>query len=322
MCSETTDHELFVELSKDVPAHKTAALQALHDGVGASFAATVDATRRCKGNVVLTGIGKSYPIAQKISALMASTGTPSTTLHPVDALPADLRRVRNGDVLIMLSNSGSAEETVSFARTTLKFDVTRIAVTGQPASPLAQLCHVTLNIGLLEEACPLGVAPSSTSTAMLALGDALTLVLFQVNGFSLKSFAELHPGGAIGRRLLPASSAMRPRKEVATVAPTSSVLEAIQEITARKNGAACVVNSGGTLVGMFTDGNLRRLLTKDPASLMDPIERCMSRNPRSIRSDVTAGEALHILRESQIDELPVVDHHGRLVGLIDIQDIA
>jgi arabinose-5-phosphate isomerase len=311
-----------VAIGRQVIGAEISALLQAQKRLGPAFAKAVRLVLNCRGNVVLSGIGKPLFIAQKISASLASTGTPSIAAHPVDALHGDLGRVRDGDVIIALSNSGTTAEIVDFVRAIPQAEVKRIAITCNGQSRLAQLCDVVLDLGALEEASPMGVAPTTTSVAMLAVGDALTLAVAQLRGFTLEAFAKLHPAGALGRRFLAVEAAMRPLAMTAAVRSEQSVLDVLQEITRKRSGAACVVDEHGLLVGIFTDGDLRRLLTSNHSSLSDPIRAHMIGSPKRVARGTSVENALALLRAHHIDELPVVDEDGVLLGHLDIQDLA
>jgi len=311
-----------VAVGQQVIRAEICALEQIQKRLGPAFEKAVRLILNCRGNVVLSGLGKPLFIAQKISASMASTGTPSITVHPVDALHGDMGRVRDGDVVIALSNSGTTAEIVDFVRAVPQADVKRIAITCNGQSRLAQLCDVVLDLGPIEEASPMGVAPTTTSMAMLAVGDALTLTVAQLRGFTLEAFARLHPAGALGRRFLAVEAAMRPLCATAAVGPEQSVFDVLKAITGKRSGAACVVEPDGRLLGIFTDGDLRRLLTDNHSSLSDPIRMHMIASPKRVTRGTSVENALALLRAHQIDELPVVDEEGLLIGHLDIQDLA
>ena len=285
------------------------------------FDATVERILACPGNVVLTGVGKPYLVAQKISASLASTGTPSITIHPTDALHGDLGRIRKGDVVLVLSNSGSNQEVVRLVPLLEQLEVFLVAITGNRESPLARQADAVLFIGRIAEPSPLGVAPASSTTAMMALGDALTLVLAEERGFKVEDFAQLHPGGALGKQLRSVAQAMRPLQQTAVVSPEMTVLQVLQRITAARSGAAFVVNDAGVLVGIFTDGDLRRTIAESPEALHEPVAEHMTPEPKAILSDRKVSEAQELLRHHQIDELPVIDANGKLLGHLDVQDL-
>lgn len=316
------DHKTTIELGQQVIKAEIAALEQVSCRLNDNFSEAVRVIRECKGTVVLSGVGKSYFIAQKISASLASTGTPSIALHPVDALHGDMGRIRAGDVVINLSNSGSTSEVVEFARAIRELDIVRIAITCRVESPLAMLSNIVLDMGPLEEACPMGVAPSTTSTAMLALGDALTLTLMSQRGFSIESFAKNHPGGALGRRLRSVGNACRPLQETVVVKTTESILETLRLIALKRCGAAFVVDDQTKLLGVFTDGDVRRMASNDATRFKDQIGDHMTTKPKTIYSTDSVQLALDTLRTHQVNSLAVIDHDNVMLGHIDIQDIA
>lgn len=311
-----------IELGVKFLRSEVQALEQLTERIHDSFSDAINAMLKCQGTVVLSGVGKPYFVAQKISASMASTGTRSIALHPVDALHGDMGRISSGDVVIALSNSGASREMVEFVQATRGLDVTLVAMTCRPKSAMADLCDIVLDLGPLEEACPMGVAPSTTSTAMLALGDALTLTLVELRGFTIDSFARNHPGGSLGKRLRSVSGLMRSLARSATVGPHHSVLETLGIIAEKRCGAAFVVNESGELLGVFTDGDVKRLLTAQERNLSGAIEHSMTRGPKTISGDQTAEVALDMLRAHQINCLAVVDCANIFLGHLDIQDVA
>ena len=314
------DGKRMLETAVEILRSERDAIDAVATNLGETFIRAIEILRTCKGQVVLSGVGKSYLIAQKISASMASTGTPSIPLHPVDALHGDLGRVRPGDAVISLSNSGSSDEMVEFARALKRLDVSTLVMTCRRESPLAKLSDVVLDIGNLEEACPLGVAPSTTTTAMLALGDALTLTLSKAKGFTLEGFASNHPNGSLGKKLRPVTELARPLEATATVLKNATVLDALNAITNKKTGAAFIVDESGRLSGVFTDGDLRRLLQQDPTRLNQEIHRFMTAAPKTLLAHQTVAEGMHALRQHKINSLPVIDDNYSLLGYLDIQD--
>jgi arabinose-5-phosphate isomerase len=306
----------------DVIAQEMDALATLRDTFnGEMFTQVVQAVEKCEGNVVLSGLGKPYFIAQKVAASLASTGTPAIAMHPVDAVHGDMGRVRPGDVVILLSNSGATLEMLTFARALDSVGVVRVGVSRSADCPLARLCDHMLALGVIGEADALGLAPTSSTLAMLALGDALMVVLARRRGFDSASFANLHPGGQLGRRVCRVADLKRPLERSAVVAEGALLRDVLQRITEKRTGAALVVDAKGRLRGIFTDGDLRRTLSEHPDCLDHAVVQHMSENPRTISLNAQGGEALKMMRAHQIDELPVVDDEGHLAGHIDIQDV-
>jgi arabinose-5-phosphate isomerase len=308
--------------AREVIESEVRALQALAQRLGGEFRRAVELLLGCTGRVVVTGIGKAGLIGQKISATLASTGTPSYSLHPVEAIHGDLGRIVEGDVVLALSNSGETE-VVQVLKAVKRMGARVIAVTGDPKSTLGRQADVVLDIGQIQEACPLGLAPSASTTAMLALGDALALAVAKRRNFDKERFALYHPGGELGRKLMRVEEVMRGLDQCAVVLANLSVSEALEQVNRvpGRPGAACITDESGRLVGIFTDGDLRRRVARDTAFLAAPISAVMTRSPKSIRRDSLALEAAAILEKHKIDELPVVDSDGRLCGILDVQDL-
>jgi len=302
-------------------ARTIAGLEAL---LGESFCEAVGLLLECTGKVVVTGMGKAGLIGQKISATLASTGTDSVFLHPAEALHGDLGRLRKGDALLALSNSGETQEIKLVVPVARRIGAPVIAITGQPGSSLGRLADCVLDIGRVDEACPLGLAPTASTSAMLALGDALAMVVLAERGFSRDDYALNHPAGALGRKLMRVSEVMRRDAELPLVesgAPLSAALR-VMGATPGKPGAALVVDGEGRLVGIFTDGDLRRLLDeRGRLSREDPIDAYMTREPKCVRPDALVEEAERLLRERRVDQVPVVGDDGRPAGLLDVQDL-
>jgi len=298
------------------------ALQSVRYRLGKPFTDAVEALLGCAGRVVVTGIGKAGIIGQKVSATLASTGTPSHSIHAVDAVHGDLGRIVEGDVVLVMSNSGETE-VVELLPAVKRIGARVIAVTGNPQSTLARHADIVLDIGVIAEACPLGLAPSASTTAMLALGDALALAVANRRKFNKEDYALYHPGGELGRRLLKVDDVMRGLDQCAHVGEEATVIQALERIDATpgRAGAVCVTDAGGVLVGIFTDGDLRRRVRQDPAFLKGPICAVITRHPKCIRTGSLAQEAAKILKENRIDELPVVDNKERLCGIVDVQDL-
>ena len=308
------------------------ALMRLPALIGDDFIAAVsDILERCSqegsGRLVVYGMGKPGFIAQKISATFASTGIPSFALHPADALHGDLGRVGDKDVVLLLSNSGSTKEMVDLL-TPLKRGQARIIVmTSKKESPLAIHADIVLDLGDVIEACPLGLAPTTSSTVMLALGDALAMACLEVRDFNAADFAQYHPGGSLGRQLMTVSEVMRSAGALPLMTPQDTIAQALHVMTATEGrpGAVCVVADKVQcqLKGFFTDGDLRRLLSDGPDSfqLSDPVSTVMHASPTSVNSSKMASEAARVLAQKHLDQLPVIDDNQRVVGLLDIQDL-
>lgn len=317
-----------VAAGKAVVRAAATGLRALEERIGDAFASTVDAILNCPGSVVTTGIGKAGHIANKVAATFASTGTPAFFLHPTEAIHGDLGRVGPDDVVLMFSNSGSSTELLRLIPPLKGLGATPVAITAQPRSKLARECDLVIDLGDQVEAGPLGLAPTTSTTVMLVMGDALAMAVLGRRDFSPAEFARYHPGGALGRSLLRVGDVMRRGDANPVVSASASVLEAlhVMSTTAGRPGATSVVEDSGVLVGFYTDGNFRRTMEAavakdDLGFIKEPIRLHMTREPRTIREDQLVSEAMRVLREHKIDQLPVVDADGRPIGLLDVQDI-
>lgn len=284
-----------------------------------SFDRSVEALLNCKGHVVIVGVGKPWLIGQKISATLASTGTPSFALHPSEAFHGDLGRLREHDVVVAISNSGTSEEMTRVLPVIKRLGCLCIAMTGNPESALAQNSDLVLNLGDVSEACPIGMAPSVSTTVMLALGDALALSVMKARRFTREDYARFHPGGALGRSLMKVSDIMRPIEETAVVGVTASLKDALNAITLHKTGAAFIVDKG-ELQGVFTDGDLRRHV-EDEDLFSQPIVDVMTTPCRSIEVTRLATEAVRVIQETRIGELPVIDDNGKIKGHVALKDL-
>lgn len=314
-----------ISRAREVIDIEIAGLRKVRDGLGASFAQAVErilAALNSGRKVVVAGIGKNLAIAEKISSTLASTGATSVVLNPSQAMHGDLGILCQGDVLLALSYSGESQEILELVPMVRRIGVCIVSITGAADSALARLSDVTLPAAVDREACPFNMAPTASTAATLAVGDAIAMVLIDARGFSKEDYAMLHPGGAIGRSLLlRASDIMRTGERVATIGPRSTVREAVLAMTRARSGSAAVVEEDGTLAGFFTDGDLRRLLARDISPMERPVGKFMTRKPLSVRSAQLAVEVLNVFEKHAVDDLPVVDEAGRLVGAIDIQDL-
>ena len=298
------------------------AIRSLIPRIGKSFEEALELLYECRGRVIVSGMGKAGFIARKISATLASTGTPSLYLHPAEAFHGDLGMVTAQDRVLILSHSGETEEVVQLLSPLKKIGVKIIALTGDPRSTLAKNADVSLDISIDREACPLGLSPSTSTAVSLAMGDALALTLLKKKGFKQEDFAFLHPGGNLGKKLLKVKDLMRKGKDHPIVSQEIPVKEALFAITRARAGSCSVVDGSRKLVGIFTDGDLRRQLRENGERiLLTPIREVATRKPTVVHQDRLAAEALHLLQEKKIDELPVVDSEGRAVGLLDVQDL-
>ncbi len=306
--------------------------------IGPTFHEAVDLVLRMTdtadvggGALVVTGLGKSGLIAQKLSATFVSTGTHSHYLHPTEAMHGDLGRIRSGDVVLALSRSGRTEEVVALASILRQDKVPVISITGDDGGDLARLATISLSIGNVTEACPMNLAPTASTTAMLALGDALALTVSRRRNFGVDDFQKVHPGGSLGRQLMPVVQAMRFRvgdnlplvRLGQTLADAYEVSDAVAAASGpRRAGALLVVDEDGQLAGIFTDGDLRRLVVRDGSAVMSrSIDEVMSANPRRLTDDALVRDAVQVVLEHRIDEVPIVDAEGKPLGLIDVQDL-
>jgi arabinose-5-phosphate isomerase len=305
-------------------ADALAALPALCESQSAAVEQACELIRGCQGRLVVTGIGKAGHIGTKLSATFASTGTPSFVLHPAEARHGDLGMVQEQDVVLALSNSGSSEEVVALLPAFARIGVPVIAIVGRTDSPLAAHAAVALSIGRVVEACPLGLAPSTSTTAMLALGDALALTVQRMRAFTPEQYARFHPGGALGRKLMTCAEVMRTGERLAAVAPETSLLACMRAIGKARAGSVVLVDADRRLLGICTDGDLRRALSNaaEPAALLNGPVRAVATVPcKHVRSDELLQSALRLCSAKKINELPVVDSDGRLAGLLDLQDL-
>ena len=313
----------WIAAGRRVLAVEGRALAALETRLDAAFA---DACRRllaCTGRVVCTGMGKSGHIANKIAATLASTGTPAFFVHPGEASHGDLGMILDHDVVLALSNSGESDELNMIMPVLKRQGNVIIAMTGRPQSRLAGFADVHLDVSVPEEACPLGLAPTSSTTAALALGDALAVALLEARGFTAEDFARSHPAGALGRRLLlHIRDVMHAGDDVPVVAETASASEALLEMTRKRLGMTAVVDAEGRLQGVFTDGDLRRCLDDEDTDLKaTPVGQLMGRQPKAIGADALAVEAARLMEEHKINALVVVDGERRVIGALNIHDL-
>lgn len=308
--------------AKEVLEIESAAVKALVANLDDNFTRAVDVMAKCRGRVVVAGMGKTGIIARKLSSTLSSTGTPSIYMHSAEAVHGDLGQVTRDDVVILISSSGETEETVRLLPLLKKIGCRTVAMTGGMNSSLAKYCDLVLNVGVKKEGCPLGLAPMASTTATLAMGDALAACLVDRKNFKREDFAFFHPGGALGRRLLlTVADIMRKGGHFARVSEAMLVKDVLLAITKARCGSACVLDKKNKFVGIFTDGDLRRHLEDDPQVLGRKVCDVMTRNPLTISQDRLAAEAFDLLMSKKVDELPVVDAKGALVGLLDVQDL-
>lgn len=316
----------FLESARKVFDVEIEALGAVRDALDERFEAAVNLFLKALGSggkIVVTGVGKNLPVAEKISATLASTGSTSVVLNPTQAIHGDLGILAPADVLLALSYSGESDEIKTLMPAVRRLGVPVVALTGDAQSELASFSEVVLLAKVPREACPFNMAPTASTTAALAMGDALAMTLLEARGFRREDYAKLHPGGAIGRALLlRARDIMRSGEHVAAVAETTLVKDVVVAMTRARGGVAYVVAAGGRLAGLYTDGDFRRGIAGDGLELLNrPVGEVMTRNPVNVDPDDLAVDVLRIFEQRKIDDLPVVDAEGRLVGGIDIQDL-
>ncbi|WP_372758905.1 KpsF/GutQ family sugar-phosphate isomerase, partial [Litorivivens sp.] len=296
-------------------AMEGAAVTALSDKIDDDFTRACELMLACQGRVVVTGMGKSGHIGRKIAATLASTGTPAMYVHPGEASHGDMGMITAQDVVLALSNSGSTAEVITMLPLLKRLGTPLISMTGNPASELAKAANAHLDAGVAEEACPLGLAPTSSTTVALVLGDALAIALLEARGFTANDFAFSHPGGALGRKLLlKIEDIMHTGAEIPTVASGTPLTNALLEMSSKALGMTTIQNSDGTLLGLFTDGDLRRAIDHGVDIQRARIDDVMTRNPRSVQPGMLAAEALYIMEEKKITALIVIDEHSHPVG--------
>ena len=311
-----------IDKAKEVLRAEAKAIQDLIKHLDSNFEKALRLILKTKGRVIVTGMGKPGFIAQKISATLSSTGTPSLYLHPAEALHGDLGKVTKEDCLIAMSSSGETEEIICLLPIVKKIGATLISMVGNTNSTLARNSDCVLDVTIKKEACPLGLAPTTSTTVMLAMGDALSVALQEKKGFKVEHFALYHPGGSLGKRLLlKVGDIMRKDNANPIVKGEELVKDVLLEITRARAGSASIVDASGMLKGIFTDGDLRRHLRAEGNVINKKIKEVMTKDPVTVYSDMMAIDALEILQSKKIDEVPVVDKKGRPIGLLDVQDL-
>jgi arabinose-5-phosphate isomerase len=307
--------------ARDVLAIESAAVAALAQHIDERFIKACQLIFECTGRVVVTGMGKSGHIGDKIAATLASTGTPAFFLHAAEASHGDIGMITAADIVLALSNSGETSELVSLLPIIKRMNVGLIAMTGKPQSTLGRTADVVLEVSVPKEACPLNLAPTASTTAMLAMGDALAVALLEARGFTEEDFARSHPGGSLGRKLLlHVQDVMRTGDQLPTVTPDTKLRDGLLEMSRKGLGMTTVVDEQRRIVGIFTDGDLRRVLDRkfDATQTMREV---MTPNPKTIRPRMLAAEAVHIMETSRITALPVIDDDGVLVGALNVHDL-
>jgi arabinose-5-phosphate isomerase len=309
-------------LARDVLDIEADAVRALRDQLDDGFVEAIDFILGCRGRVVVSGIGKSGHIARKLAATFASTGTPAFFVHPAEASHGDLGMITADDVFLAMSNSGESEELLAILPLIKRLGARLIAMTGNPASGLAKIADVHLNSGVSKEACPMNLAPTASTTAALALGDALAVAVLEERGFGPDDFARSHPGGSLGRRLLTyVHDVMRTGDQLPKVTPDQTVRDALFQLTARRMGMTAIVDHEERVKGIFTDGDLRRVLERSGDFRELSIGAVMTPNPRTIGPDRLAVEAVELMERYRINQMLVVDEAGKLIGALNMHDL-
>lgn len=303
-------------------ALEAASIEALASRIDSSFIAACELMLACQGRIVVTGMGKSGHIGNKIAATLASTGTPAFFVHPGEASHGDMGMITSKDVVLALSNSGTTSEILTILPLIKRMNAALISMTGAPSSILAQNADVHLDVSVAEEACPHGLAPTSSTTAALAMGDALAIAMLEARGFSAEDFAISHPGGTLGRRLLlKVEDIMHSGEQVPSVTATTSLSEALLVITEKKLGMTAIVDKDNQLLGIFTDGDLRRTLDNGVDINKALISEVMTSHCKTIHANVLAAEALAIMEEDKINALVVTDNNNHPVGALNMHDL-
>jgi arabinose-5-phosphate isomerase len=318
--SPSADHAALVERGKRVLALEAAAVRRIADGLGPAFARAIELLAAAKGRVIVSGVGKSGLIARKIAATFTSTGTPAAFLHPVDSLHGDLGIVGRDDVAVVLSKSGNSDELFGLVSQLKRLGVPIIALTSDADSPLGRQASVVLDASVTEEACPETLAPTASTTVALALGDALAVTLLEVKGFRREDFAALHPGGALGRKLLLRVADVMLNDDLPTLTPDRPMRECVV-LLAEKRGTVVVVDGTGALVGVVTAGDLTRLMERTDKFLDIKVGDVMTKTPKTTAADELAGAAVSVMERYGIMALPVLDGGRKLVGVVHLHDL-
>ena len=318
----TLDDQRILQLAHETLEIEADAVRHLRNGLSPSFVQAVRAILKVSGRVVVMGMGKSGHVGRKITATLASTGTPAMFVHPAEASHGDLGMVKDTDLVIAISNSGESDELAAILPVLKRQGVPLVALTGGADSTLANHADIVLNTSVLKEACPLNLAPTASTTAQMAMGDALAVALLDARGFKAEDFARSHPGGALGRRLLThVSDVMRHGDAVPHVLPEASFSDLMREMSAKGLGASAIVDAQQKVLGIFTDGDLRRLIEKGADMRALNAQQVMHNNPRTVRASALAAEAAEMMELHRITSVLVVDDHGTLCGAINTNDL-
>ena len=316
------DDQRILQLAHETLEIEADAVRHLRNGLSPSFVQAVHAILKVTGRVVVMGMGKSGHVGRKITATLASTGTPAMFVHPAEASHGDLGMVKDTDLVIAISNSGESDELAAILPVLKRQGVPLVALTGGAQSTLAKHADIVLNTGVLKEACPLNLAPTASTTAQMAMGDALAVALLDARGFKAEDFARSHPGGSLGRRLLThVSDVMRSGNDVPSVLPTASFSDLMREMSAKGLGASAIVDVNKKVRGIFTDGDLRRLIETGTDMRQLSAEQAMHANPRTVRASALAAEAAELMELYRITSVLVVDEHGTLCGALNTNDL-
>jgi KpsF/GutQ family protein len=315
------NHSEIIQNGASVLAKEGEALLRVSKELSGEFLTACDKILDCSGKVVVSGIGKAGHIGKKISATLASTGTPSVWLDPINALHGDLGMIQPGDIALLLSNSGSSGETLLTAQALKSNGVYQIAMTSSSDTPLSSICDITLPLGVHEEACSLKLAPSTSTTVMLAMGDAVALTVQRMKGFEEKDYAKFHPAGALGRRLMNITALMRTGDKVARILKDATIIEAIQAITSARSGICVIVDDCNILNGVYTDGDFRRDILDGKDVVKERAAAEIKKTCSFISSDSQVQDAIELMASKHINALPVVSSDMKVLGVVDIQDI-
>jgi arabinose-5-phosphate isomerase len=311
-----------LETGRRVLRIEAQALQDVMTRLDGAFERVVELLFACRGRVAVTGMGKSGIVARKISATLSSTGTPSFFLHPAEALHGDLGMLASGDTMLAVSYGGETREIVALLDALKRLEIKVVALTGNARSTIAQASEITLDVSVNEEACSLNLAPTASTTVAMAVGDALAVALLEKRDFRRDDFAALHPAGSLGKRLLRVEKLMHTGEKLPRVAPDTPMADVFHEMSAKKLGMTTVENTDGTLAGILTDGDLRRLMEKHGGSVVNmKLADCMTRNPQTIGPDVLASEALTLMEKRRITSVIVVDAERKVLGVVHLHDL-
>lgn len=319
------DEKLIIDTAKETLSIEIEGLIYLKDHLGKEFAQMVELCISILdkgGKLVVCGVGKSGHVGKKMAASLASTGSPAIFLHPVEAMHGDLGMIQDGDLLIAMSYSGESNELLNVILPAKRLGVPVVAWTGGMESSLAKLADLTVPMTVTKEACPFNLAPTTTSTANLALGDALAITLMKLRKFTKENYGRFHPAGAIGRAItMRVGDVMRTGEHLAKVSPEATIKETILAMTKAHGGSAVITDEKGMLLGIFTDGDFRRRAEQDDLILTRKVKECMTKNPASIQADALAVEVLKLIEKRRIDDVVVLDKDGKAAGIVDIQDL-